>query len=87
MGRISFGISIGKCRYLGDESSEPPRGKTSVIFANALGGENRNLSNQRVWADRTLRLAKESGLQDEETFLDEMTKDFPKLMKIPCQVN
>ena len=65
--------------YLGDGSSEPPRGKTSVIFANALGGENRNLSNQRVWADRTLRLAKESGLQDEETFLDEMTKGLPKI--------
>lgn len=65
--------------YLGDGCSEPPRGKTSVIFANALGGENRNLSNQRVWADRTLRLAKESGLQDEETFLDEITKGLPKI--------
>ena len=65
--------------YLGDGCSEPPRGKTSVIFANALGGENRNLSNQRVWAERTLRLAKESGLQDEATFLDEITKDLPKI--------
>ena len=46
--------------YLGEGSVEPPRGKTSVIFANALGGENRNLSNQRVWAGRTVRLAKES---------------------------
>jgi len=65
--------------YLGEGKLEPPRGKTSVIFANALGGENRNLSNQRVWAGRTLRLAKESGLQDEETFLDEITKGLPKI--------
>ena len=65
--------------YLGDGCLEPPRGKTSVIFANALGGENRNLSNQRVWAQRTLRLAKESGLQDEATFLDELTKGLPKI--------
>ncbi len=65
--------------YMGEGKPEPPRGKTSVIFANALGGENRNLSNQRVWAGRTLRLAKESGLQDEETFLKEITKDLPKI--------
>ena len=48
--------------------------KSSVIFANALGGENRNLSNQRVWAGRTLRLAKESGLQDEKTFLERLSR-------------
>ncbi|MAT48924.1 MAG: hypothetical protein CMA27_03740 [Euryarchaeota archaeon] len=65
--------------YLGEGKVEPPRGKTSVIFANALGGENRNLSNQRVWAGRTLRLAKESGLQDEETFMEEITKGLPKI--------
>ncbi len=65
--------------YMGEGNLEPPRGKTSVIFANALGGENRNLSNQRVWAGRTLRLAKESGLQDEKTFLDEITKGLPKI--------
>ena len=65
--------------YLGEGSVEPPRGKTSVIFANALGGENRNLSNQRVWAGRTVRLAKESGLQDEEKFLEEITKGLPKI--------
>ncbi len=65
--------------YLGDDSLKIPREKTSVIFANALGGENRNLSNNRVWAGRTLRLAKESGLQDEEQFLNEITKNLPKI--------
>lgn len=65
--------------YLGTEDSKIPKEKTSVIFANALGGENRNLSNHRVWAGRTLRLAKESGLQNEEQFLDDITKNLPKI--------
>ena len=65
--------------YLGDNGVECPKEKTSVIFANALGGENRNLSNNRVWAGRTLRLAKESGLQDEDAFLEEITRGLPKI--------
>ena len=48
--------------YLGEDSSrELPRARTGVVFANALGGENRNLSNHRVWASRFSRLAVEEG--------------------------
>ena len=32
------------------------RSKCGVVFANALGGENRNLSNIRVWSNHTLSL-------------------------------
>ncbi|MEE2759511.1 MAG: beta-ketoacyl synthase N-terminal-like domain-containing protein, partial [Candidatus Thermoplasmatota archaeon] len=47
--------------YLGDGSRELPKSRTGVIFANALGGENRNLSNHRIWADQFARHAVESG--------------------------
>ncbi|MFL2947117.1 MAG: beta-ketoacyl synthase N-terminal-like domain-containing protein, partial [Candidatus Poseidoniales archaeon] len=47
--------------YLGDGVKELPRARTGVIFANALGGENRNLSNHRVWADQFARHAVEAG--------------------------
>ena len=44
--------------YLGDEAErEIPNSRTGVVFANALGGENRNLSNHRVWADSFARKA------------------------------
>ena len=44
--------------------SEFPRARTGVIFANALGGENRNLSNHRVWSDRIARMAVEAGMPE-----------------------
>ena len=47
--------------YLGEGCRELPRSRTGVIFANALGGENRNLSNHRVWADQFARHAIEAG--------------------------
>ncbi|MDE0575161.1 MAG: beta-ketoacyl synthase N-terminal-like domain-containing protein, partial [Candidatus Poseidoniales archaeon] len=47
--------------YMGEGSRELPRARTGVIFANALGGENRNLSNHRVWADQFARHAVEAG--------------------------
>jgi acyl transferase domain-containing protein/acyl carrier protein len=42
-----------------------PRARTGVIFANALGGENRNLSNHRVWSDRIARMAVEAGMPED----------------------
>ena len=47
--------------YMGEGSRELPKARTGVIFANALGGENRNLSNHRVWADQFARHAVEAG--------------------------
>ena len=46
---------------MGEDARELPRARTGVIFANALGGENRNLSNPRVWADQFARHAVEAG--------------------------
>ncbi|RJU93470.1 MAG: acyltransferase domain-containing protein [Candidatus Poseidoniales archaeon] len=46
------------------ESNDIDRTKTGVVFANALGGENRNLSNLRVWSNHTTALAKEHGLPE-----------------------
>ena len=46
---------------MGDGARDLPKARTGVIFANALGGENRNLSNHRIWADHFARHAIESG--------------------------
>ncbi|CAI8404096.1 MAG: Phenolphthiocerol synthesis polyketide synthase type I Pks15/1 [Marine Group II euryarchaeote MED-G33] len=47
--------------YMGEGARELPKARTGVIFANALGGENRNLSNHRIWADHFARHAVEAG--------------------------
>ncbi|MEE2748171.1 MAG: beta-ketoacyl synthase N-terminal-like domain-containing protein, partial [Candidatus Thermoplasmatota archaeon] len=47
--------------YMGDGAKELPSARTGIIFANALGGEFRNLSNHRVWADQFARHAIEAG--------------------------
>ncbi|MDE0707398.1 MAG: beta-ketoacyl synthase N-terminal-like domain-containing protein, partial [Candidatus Poseidoniales archaeon] len=47
--------------YMDEGDKELPRARTGVIFANALGGENRNLSNHRIWADQFARYAVEAG--------------------------
>ena len=44
------------------ESNDLDRTRTGVVFANALGGENRNMSNIRVWANHTAELAKQHGM-------------------------
>ena len=54
--------------YLGDENRfELPNASTGVVIANALGGEFRNLSNHRVWADQFTRQAVEIGGMPEES--------------------
>ena len=68
--------------YLGENSkTKLPNSRTGVIFANALGGENRNLSNQRVWADNVVRKAKESGLPIEriEEFKEALVEGLPRI--------
>ena len=51
---------------MGEGARELPRARTGVIFANALGGQNRNLSNHRVWADQFARHAVEAGGMPDE---------------------
>ena len=68
--------------YLGDDSRfELPKARTGVIFANALGGENRNLSNHRVWADSFARKAVEAGMPPEsvDSFKDAISEGTPRV--------
>ena len=48
------------------ETNDIDRTRTGVVFANALGGENRNLSNLRVWSHHTGAVAKAHGLTDDQ---------------------
>ena len=68
--------------YMGDGSRELPKSRTGVIFANALGGENRNLSNHRIWADQFARHAVESGgmpNEGKEAFKAALLEGLPKV--------
>ena len=63
------------------ETSDIDRTRTGVVFANALGGENRNLSNLRVWSHHTGAVAKAHGLTDDqvEAFAEAMTEGTPRI--------
>ena len=63
------------------EKRDLDRTKTGVVFANALGGENRNLSNIRVWSNHTTELAKEHGLpvQNANGFMDAVVDNTPRV--------
>ena len=68
--------------YMGDGCRELPKSRTGVIFANALGGENRNLSNHRIWADQFARHAVESGgmpNEGKEAFKAALLEGLPKV--------
>ena len=68
--------------YLVDGGKELPSARTGVIFANALGGENRNLSNHRVWADQFARHAVEVGGMPEsgkKAFKEALMEGLPKV--------
>ena len=58
-----------------------PRERAGVVFANALGGENRNLSNIRVWSNHTAELAKEHGMpaSSKDAFMDAVNEHAPKV--------
>ena len=58
-----------------------PRERAGVVFANALGGENRNMSNIRVWSNHTAELAKEHGMPSEsrDAFMDAVNEHAPKV--------
>ena len=54
---------------------------TAGSFANALGGENRNLSNHRVWADSFARKAVQAGMPKDsvDAFKDSITENLPRV--------
>ena len=74
--------ALEQAGYMGEGSRELPKSRTGVIFANALGGENRNLSNHRVWADQFARHAVESGgmpKEGKEAFKAAILEGLPKV--------
>ena len=65
----------------GDDAKSMNRAKCGVIFANALGGENRNLSNIRVWSNHTKQVAIKHGLPEmnAEIFREEIVQESPRI--------
>ena len=63
------------------ESKDIDRTRCGVVFANALGGENRNLSNIRVWSNHTSEVAKKHGLPagSLEAFTNELVDGAPRI--------
>lgn len=65
----------------GTDGRELDKSRCGVVFANALGGENRNLSNIRVWSEHTLSVAKKFGLPTEnsEQFIADLVEGTPRI--------
>ena len=65
----------------GIDGKELDKARCGVVFANALGGENRNLSNIRVWSEHTLNVAKKFGLPvaNSEQFVAELVDGTPRI--------
>ena len=65
----------------GDDGKVFPRERAGVVFANALGGENRNLSKIRVWSNHTAELAKQHGMpaSAKESFMEDVNEQSPKV--------
>ncbi len=63
------------------ESKDIDRVRTGVVFANALGGENRNMSNIRVWSNHTKQLASQHGLPDSnmDSFIEDVVRGTPRI--------
>jgi len=55
--------------------------RTGVAFANALGGENRNLSNIRIYSNHTNELAKSQGMPQENSaaFIESIVEGAPRI--------
>ena len=64
-----------------DGAKQFDRSKCGVVFANALGGENRNLSNIRVWSNHTKNVAMKHGLPEDkaEVFREEIVEHSPRI--------
>jgi len=68
--------------YIGENSRlQLPNTRCGVIFANALGGENRVQSSKRVYADQIARKAVEAGMPatSSEQFKDAITEGTPRI--------
>ncbi|MDP7043393.1 MAG: SDR family NAD(P)-dependent oxidoreductase [Candidatus Thalassarchaeaceae archaeon] len=68
--------------YLGENNRlELPNERCGVIFANALGGENRIMSSHRIYADQFARKAIEAGMPAEvaEQFKESITEGTPRI--------
>ena len=65
----------------GAETKDIDRTKTGVVFANALGGENRNLSNIRVWSNHTKETAISHGMPagNAESFVAKINEGTPRV--------
>ena len=79
----AVGISAAALENAGYDGVEKDidRSKCGVVFANALGGENRNLSNIRVWSNHTKELAKKYGLPEQnlDSFQEEINEQSPRV--------
>ena len=68
--------------YLGEGArAELPNTRTGVVFANALGGEQREYSNHRIFADQMARKAVEAGLPADrvESFKEMVVEGTPRV--------
>ena len=72
--------AIEQAGYDGD-SKDIDRLRTGVAFANALGGENRNLSNIRIYSNHTKELAKSQGMPEENSaaFMESIIEGAPRV--------
>ena len=72
--------AIEQAGYDGD-SKDIDRLRTGVAFANALGGENRNLSNIRIYSNHTKELAKSQGMpeQNSAAFMESIVEGAPRV--------
>ena len=63
------------------ENKDIDRVRTGVVFANALGGENRNMSNIRVWSNHTKQLASQHGLPESnmDSFIEDVIQGTPRI--------
>ncbi|MDP7000334.1 MAG: polyketide synthase, partial [Candidatus Poseidoniaceae archaeon] len=63
----------------GDGGKELNRASTGVVFANAVGGENRDTATLHVHVDQAIRLAQEGGMTDADIFRAKWTEKLPKI--------
>ena len=63
----------------GEGGKELNRAATGVVFANAVGGENRDTATLHVHVDQAIRLAQEGGMTDADTFRAKWTEKLPKI--------
>jgi len=63
------------------ETKDIDRLRTGVAFANALGGENRNLSNIRIYSNHTKELAKSQGMPEANSaaFVESIIEGAPRV--------